>query len=266
MTIRVDALVLGAGVVGVSAALHLVHRGRSVALIDRLDEIAGEATYGNAGIIQTEAVFPYAFPRHPREIARAALNLDTRAHIRYRALASIAPFALKYYLASAPAARLKSALAMRGLIAPCKAEHLAFAEPAGAAGLLRSGGWIKIYRTLKGQEAGLRDCEEVVPYGVPYAVLSREKLRELEPHVGAAAIGGAHFSDPLTTPDPQALIAAYAKLFIDRGGKFLRGEARSLQPSGALYRAVAPRRREGRAEDTSMKYFWMGNRGCVRTA
>ena len=235
MSQKFDALVLGAGAVGVSAALHLLARSRSVALIDRLGEIAGEATYGNAGIIQTEAVFPYAFPRHLREIARAAFNLDTRAHIRYSALASIAPFALKYYLASAPATRLRSARAMRGLIAPCKAEHLAFAEPAGATGLLRSGGWIKVYRTPRGQEAGLRDCEEVVPYGVPYEALSREKLAELEPHVGPAAIGGAHFSDPLTTPDPQALIAAYARLFSARGGEILRGEARSLQASGSSW-------------------------------
>ena len=143
---KFDALVLGAGAVGVSAALHLLARGRTVALIDRLAEIAAEATYGNAGIIQSEAVFPYTFPRSPRRYARAALNLDTRAHIRYSALAAIAPVALTYFLASTPAARLKSARAMRGLIAPCEAEHLAFAEPAEATALA-SGGWIKVYRT-----------------------------------------------------------------------------------------------------------------------
>ena len=56
------ALVLGAGAVGASTALHLQRRSWSVALVDRLPP--GRATtYGNAGIIQSEAVEPYAMRR-----------------------------------------------------------------------------------------------------------------------------------------------------------------------------------------------------------
>ncbi len=48
---RTDVMVLGAGMVGVAAALHLQQRGRDVMLIHRRG--AGEETrYGNAGIIQ----------------------------------------------------------------------------------------------------------------------------------------------------------------------------------------------------------------------
>src|SRR5271157_1550072 len=77
----VDAMVLGAGMVGVSAALALQARGRSVALVDRLGEAADETSFGNTGIIQSEAVLPYLFPRAPAAIMRAALNRDPRAHI-----------------------------------------------------------------------------------------------------------------------------------------------------------------------------------------
>ena len=68
----VDVIVLGAGIVGVSAALALQARGRSVALIDRLSEAAGETSFGNSGIVQTEGVLPYLFPRAIGEVARAA--------------------------------------------------------------------------------------------------------------------------------------------------------------------------------------------------
>ena len=58
---RTDAIVLGAGVVGASIALHLAKRGLSVALVDKGG--AGEGTsYGNAGIIEGCTVFPQAFP------------------------------------------------------------------------------------------------------------------------------------------------------------------------------------------------------------
>src|SRR5690606_39586465 len=49
------ALVLGAGIVGVSVALHLQARGLSVALIDR-GEPGGETSYGNAGFIELSAI------------------------------------------------------------------------------------------------------------------------------------------------------------------------------------------------------------------
>ena len=53
-----NVIVLGAGMVGVATALHLRQRGRDVILVDRRP--AGrETSYGNAGIIQREAVEPY---------------------------------------------------------------------------------------------------------------------------------------------------------------------------------------------------------------
>ena len=83
-----DVIVLGAGMVGVSTALHLQKRGKCVVLIDRRG--AGEETsYGNTGIIQREGVVPYPFPRDVPLLLRYALNrlpesrLDWRALIRY---------------------------------------------------------------------------------------------------------------------------------------------------------------------------------------
>ncbi len=54
-----SAIVLGGGMVGVGTALHLQSRGWSVVLVDR-KEPGRETSYGNAGIIQSEAVRPYA--------------------------------------------------------------------------------------------------------------------------------------------------------------------------------------------------------------
>mgnify|MGYP003694536917 CR=1 FL=1 len=65
---RVDALVLGAGIVGTSIGLHLAKRGLAVALLDR--RAPGEETsYGNAGAIEGNTIFPPAFPSDPRGLA-----------------------------------------------------------------------------------------------------------------------------------------------------------------------------------------------------
>ena len=162
----IDVIVLGAGFVGVSAALALQARGRRVALIDRHAKAAGETSFGNAGIVQTEAVMPYVFPRALREIARGALNLDPRAHIRYGALPSIGSAVFRYFAASTPSGKNATARAMAPLLARASAEHLELAQEAGANALLRRGGWIKAFRSARGEDMANREAEELKPYGI----------------------------------------------------------------------------------------------------
>ena len=91
--IRADVIVLGAGIVGVSTALHLQMRGRDVVLIDRRG--AGEETsHGNAGLIERSSVIPYGFPRDLRTILLYALNLSADVRSDWRFLPRIAPLAL----------------------------------------------------------------------------------------------------------------------------------------------------------------------------
>ena len=230
---RFDAIVLGAGIVGISAALHLQARGRSVVVVERTGAAGRETSFGNTGIVQTEAIFPYTFPRGLGEIARAALNRDPRAHIRYRALPGIAPWVWRYFLASAPARKRASAMAMRPLIALARAEHQALAAAAGAPALLREGGWIKVFRSASGRGTILAEAEELARYGIVSRALDRDALLALEPSLRDVAAGGVHFTDPLTTPDPGALVQSYAALFEARGGRLVAGDARGLRHSGA---------------------------------
>jgi D-amino-acid dehydrogenase len=229
----VDAIVLGAGFVGVSAALALQTRGRSVAIVDRLPYAAGETSFGNAGIVQTEGIIPYVFPRALREIVRGAFNLDPRARIRYGALPTIAPRIWRYFEASTSAEKKATADGMAPLLGAASAEHLKLAHAAGAETLLRGGGWIKVFRSARGLDLVNREAEELKPYGVSPIMLDRAQLAALEPHVGEQAIGGAHYTGPLSTPDPQALAQSYAALFVKRGGCMERGDALSLQRAGA---------------------------------
>jgi D-amino-acid dehydrogenase len=229
----VDAIVLGAGIVGVSAALALQARGRTVALIDRLPEAAGETSFGNSGIVQTEGVLPYLFPRSVGEVARAAVNRDPRAHMRHGALPSIAPSIWRYFQASTPARKAATGKVMAPLLFAAAAEHLKLAQDSGASGLLRAGGWIKAYRSARGQDAAHAEAEELKAFGVKPVLVDRAGLTELEPHVGEKAIGGVHYTEPLSTSDPAKLIQSYAALFVQRGGRMERGDALSLEPSGS---------------------------------
>ena len=228
----VDAIVLGAGIVGVSAALALQARGRTVALVDRLPEAAGETSFGNSGIVQSEGVLPYLFPRALGEIARAAVNRDPRAHIRHGALPSIAPALFRYFQASTQTRKDATGKIMATLLVVAAEEHLKLAQDAGASGLLRVGGWIKAYRSARGRDLAHGEAEELTRFGVKPVLLDRAALVTLEPHVSEKAIGGVHYAEPLSTSDPAKLIQSYAALFVKRGGRMERGDALSLEPAG----------------------------------
>ena len=99
---RADVIVLGAGMVGVSVALHLQQRGRDVVLVDRRGP-GEETSYGNAGLIQREGVIPYTFPREFGTILSYAMNNRRDAVYHLSALPRIAPWLFRYWQTAVPA-------------------------------------------------------------------------------------------------------------------------------------------------------------------
>src|SRR5215471_10285583 len=100
MSFRADVAVLGAGMVGVSAALHLQRRGREVVLVDRTGLAGEETSYGNAGLIARDSFFPYMFPRDPAHLARYLFNLSADAQYHPTALPMLLPWLTRYFLNS----------------------------------------------------------------------------------------------------------------------------------------------------------------------
>ena len=201
---NVDVIVLGAGMVGVSTALHLQKRGRSVALIDR--RAPGEETsYGNSGIIQREGVVPYPFPRQIGLLAQYALNMRTEANLHWSALPTIAPWLYRYWAASTPARLAATARAARPLIERCVVEHEALMGEAGIASVLRRTGYLRFYRLPAALKAEIVTDEAWRrTYGINYEVVDGRKLAELEPHLRGGDGGGVWMPQPVSVGDRSA--------------------------------------------------------------
>ncbi|MGE5511438.1 MAG: NAD(P)/FAD-dependent oxidoreductase [Bacteroidota bacterium] len=240
-----DVIVLGAGMVGISAALHLQKRGRSVTLIDRRGP-AEETSYGNAGFIQREGIVPYMFPRELPVILRYALNRSTDAVYHLSALPRIAPWLFRYWRASTPERKAASARAMLPLIERCIVEHEALMAEAGITAMIRPTGYLKAFRSEAKLAADISESEaEHAEYGINFQALDMAALAALEPHVRDRFAGAVHMTDPVTVADPGAVGKAYADLFIKLGGRFAEGEARSLEQTSTGWRVAV---RDGWAE------------------
>jgi D-amino-acid dehydrogenase len=228
-----DAVVLGAGIVGICVALHLQKRGRSVVLVDRRGA-AEETSFGNAGLIQREGVYPYGFPHDFGALARYGFNRTIDAHYHPTALPTLAPFLLKYWHHSRPARHAEQARKYSKLIEHCVREHDALAVEAGATGFIRRTGWMKVFRTERERDKRFAEAERWRDeFGIHSRLHDARTLQEMEPHVAPVLVGAIHWTDPVSVDDPQGLGLAYLRAFETLGGRFVQGNAASLAADGS---------------------------------
>jgi len=228
-----DCLVLGAGIVGVSIAIHLAMRGKTVVLVDRKD--AGEETsYGNAGLIQREGVAPYAFPQDLGEILRYGLNDKIDMHYHPTALPAVAPFLYRYWRASHPTNYARVRREYEPLIRHCIDEHAVLIEASGAGSLIEKKGWYRVFRTAEKRDAQIAEAQKLErEFGVRHAALDGAQMAEREPGLGGVIVGALHWTDPWSIRDPGALVKAYRDLFERLGGTVVRADALALERKGA---------------------------------
>ncbi|GAA5231816.1 FAD-binding oxidoreductase [Verticiella sediminum] len=226
-------IVLGAGMVGVCTALHLQRLGYTVCLVDRR-EPGRETSYGNAGLIQREAVEPYPFPREFGKILRVALRRGFDIRYHWAALPTLMPRLAGYWSASAPARYRDIVPPYARLILHAIDEHRVLMEAADCLALARPGGYRAIFSRADSFALATARAERLErDWGVHSAVESAADLRRAQPMLAADAVGAVHWQDPWSVVDPGALVTAYATLFVRQGGEVRQGDAQSLRGEGA---------------------------------
>lgn len=235
-----DILVLGAGMVGTATALELALRGHTVTLLDRRGP-GQETSYGNAGVIQREAVEPYAFPRAPAYLLSAAFGRRLDLHYHVRGVMSCWRQLWQYWRASRPASHRRISQEYATLIAHSTAEHGRLIDAAGAEDLIRRDGLRMIYRSHTAWAAAANEARRISEhYGIAHAALDGAGLAAAEPAFRIGLAGAIHWTDSWSAIDPGALVERYAELLKARGGRIVIGDAALLEQSGAGWRIRTP--------------------------
>jgi D-amino-acid dehydrogenase len=229
-----ETIVLGAGIVGVSTALHLQARGRKVVLLDRQQPGNG-TSHGNAGLIERASVIPYAFPRQLSKLLRYGLNQQSDVRYSLRYLPKAGPWLLQYWRHSSPQGLAAATRAMLPLVERSVIEHDLLAEPAGMTQLIQGDGWIEAFRDPDAFAKAQQDALDLKEYGLNYVVLDQQQIHQRESGLHADVIGGLHWLDPKTVSDPGGLTRGYAELFKKRGGTFVLGDALTLRQSNGQW-------------------------------
>jgi D-amino-acid dehydrogenase len=228
-------MVLGAGIVGTSVALHLAKRGLAVALVDRGGP--GEGTsYGNAGIIEGNTIFPAAFPSDWADLLRIALKRSPVADYHLAFLPKVAPWLMAFRAASQPERLVETAQLVRPLMAHAVSEHEALAAEAGAERYLRHTGWLKLYRTDRAFAKASRELDFAAQLAIANVPLDRDAACALEPALLPVFRHAVHWTGAVSVSNPLALTRAYAARFTALGGQSVTGDARTLHRADGHWR------------------------------
>ncbi|MBA4503274.1 NAD(P)/FAD-dependent oxidoreductase [Marinobacterium marinum] len=234
-----EILVLGAGMVGVSVAWHLQQRGHQVTLVDR-NTPGRETSFGNAGLIQREAVRPYAFPRDLKTLLRVLPNRDIDIRYQMGGLFKFAGPLLRYWNQSTPSRYARIVPEYAALIEQSLDTHAEMIRAAKAESLMSQDGYIEVFRSSRALAAGQQMADEVqTHFGVTHQTLDAAALARMEPGLTRDLVGGIHWTQPWNASSPGGLVAAYALAFQQAGGQWLQAELHSLEPHQSGWQACA---------------------------
>jgi D-amino-acid dehydrogenase len=232
----VDVVVLGAGIVGVSAGVAARQRGLSVILVDRR-EPGSETSYGNAGILSSGSILPLnkpslwsALPTYLTN-RNAALRWDPAWTIRNL------DWVVRFLANAAPSRVRPRAAALHGLIGASLKLHREWIVKADAVHRIRETGWLKAWRSdaviaAKAEQAFLAE------YGIESRILDRQAMSALEPSILPVYKVGLLHTQTASVDSPGAVVKAYALMFARSGGGIRQSGIRAIIPDGEGWRVV----------------------------
>ncbi|MBI1173501.1 FAD-dependent oxidoreductase [bacterium] len=226
-----DVIVIGAGVIGLSAALDLLARGLRVRVVDLKGPAAG-ASAGNAGAFAFTDIFPLASPRIIRKAPGWLLDPLGPLSVPPRHALRIAPWMLRFWRASWPARVRASTLAQAALMRVSQAALDPFLARAGLQSMLWRRGQLQVYEGAAEFAASLPGWQIRATEGIDFRHLKGDEIAEVQPGLAARFTHATLTPSWCSVTDPRDYTLALADSLRARGGEIVIAEAQALVPGG----------------------------------
>ena len=225
-------VIVGAGIVGICAALQLQRDGHEVVVIDRSGPAEGTSK-GNAGLFAIGHVVPIGTPAILKRVPAMLLDSTSPLTIRPSYLPRIAPWLIRLLAASTPRRVEAISHALAAILAPALESYRPLLQSAGANDLVQRRGWLILYETEASRRAAQSDLDLRRSRGVRLEDLDEGTIRQLVPGLRPGPVWGVMQPDCEHTVDPYRLTVALAEAFVAQGGVIRRGDVRTgVTPDG----------------------------------
>lgn len=226
-----DVIVIGAGVVGLSAAIAAQGRGLSVVVLDREGPAAG-ASAGNAGAFAFTDILPLASPGILRKAPQWLLDPLGPLSVPPAYALRIAPWMFRFWRACAPARVAHSTTAQTALMDLSKAEIEPFLRESGTLGMLRKDGNLQVYEGEAELKASLPGWRAREAHGIEFRHLDAAGIADIQPGLAPRFSHGTFTPGWYSIADPKLYTLALAEHFQRKGGTIERLDVVGLAPQG----------------------------------
>ena len=200
-------VIIGAGAIGLSSALHCARKGHRVTVIERHGAERDGCSFGNAGMIVPSHFVPLAAPAMVKLGLKWMLNPSSPFYIKPRLNGELFDWCVKFWRASNGEQVRRAAPLLRDLSFASRALFEEFAAlPENDFGLTTRG-LLMLCQTQHALDDEATFAATANQLGVPAEVLDAQQTAQLDPGVTMAVAGAVYFpKDAHFTP--QRYIAA----------------------------------------------------------
>ena len=216
---QADIVVVGAGIIGVACALQLARQGRQVRVIDAQAPGMG-ASYGNAGHLATEQVFPIADVSILKRLPAMLMDPMGPLRLDWTYLPRALPWFIRLLLNLRPASYQRSVAGLRALNESSLGAWQRLLHSIGQAQLLREDGSLLVFERAESRVALDALQQRMRLQGVAVEFWSGNAVRTAAPQLSDAIQGGLFFPSTGHFLDPYTVVGALVNAAKAEGVQF----------------------------------------------
>lgn len=241
---QTEIIVIGAGIIGVTAALALQAEGHRVRLLDRKG-VASETSRGNAGAFAFAELEPLATPGILRKAPKWLLDPLGPLSLRPAYAAQILPWMWHFWRATAPSRYEAAVQAQSGLMRLSQQALERLITRVDGEPLMRREGQLQVYEGQAQFAASLPAWELRRRHGIAFDLLeSPAAIAEIQPGLNPRFTHAGFTSGWMNTVDPARWTEHLAAAFVNAGGMIEVADVRAIRPREAgadVITATGPR-------------------------
>ncbi|MEG0246342.1 MAG: FAD-dependent oxidoreductase, partial [Pseudomonas sp.] len=227
-----DIAVVGAGIVGVACALQLARQGRRVLLIDR-EQPGHGASFGNAGHLATEQVFPIADLSILKRLPSMLMDPMGPLRLDWKYLPKAMPWFTRLLLNLRAAPFQRSVAGIRALNEGSLGAWQRLLASIERGNLLKEDGSLLVFERPQSRQALEALRARMRQQAVPVDFWSAETVRTAAPQLSPSLLGGLFFPRTGHFLDPYRLVCELFEAAKASGVRFVRAAVSDGQVEAA---------------------------------
>ncbi|VVO18626.1 D-amino acid dehydrogenase 1 [Pseudomonas fluorescens] len=216
-----DIVVVGAGIIGVACALQLARQGQQVWVVDQQEPGMG-ASYGNAGHLATEQVFPIADLSILKRLPGMLLDPMGPLRLDWKYLPHALPWFLRLLLNLRPASYQRTVAGIRTLNEGSLGAWQRLLHSIGHPQLLREDGSLLVFERADSRDALNALQQRMQQQQVTVDFWSGDAIRQAAPQLSDNLQGGLFFPGTGHFLDPYHVVCELVHAAKASGVQFLK--------------------------------------------